>query len=204
MTADDPLREYRERRDPACTPEPAGDSPRASGETPLFVIQRHDASSDHYDLRLEIGGVLASWAVPKGPSTDPRVKRLAIRTEDHPLAYADFEGVIPAGEYGAGTVLVWDRGPYRNLRADRENGADMPASLRDGKVEVWLEGDKLEGGYVLIRTDSGGGDDRERWLLKKLDDDTADARRNPVSTEPRSVASDRTLEEVASQEGDGS
>ncbi len=204
MAPDDPLEAYRERRDPGRTPEPAGDSPRRSGDTPLFVIQHHDASSSHFDLRLEIGGVLASWAVPKGPSTDPREKRLALRTEDHPLEYAGFEGVIPEDEYGAGTVLVWDRGPYRNLRAEKEgDGTDMQQALADGKVEVWLDGEKLRGGWALVRT-GGSDDDRERWLLVKMDDDEADARRNPVSTQNRSVATGRTLDEVATEEGDPS
>lgn len=201
MTSDDPLEAYRARRDPDRTPEPAGDSPRSPGDAPLFVIQHHDASSTHFDLRLEVGGVLASWAVPKGPSTDPRERRLAVRTEDHPLEYGGFEGVIPEGEYGAGAVVVWDRGPYRNLRAEKDDdGAGMAESIDDGKVEVWLEGQKLRGGFALVRT--GGSDgDRERWLLLKMDDDEADARRNPVSTEPESVETGRTLDEVADEEG---
>jgi DNA ligase D-like protein (predicted 3'-phosphoesterase) len=140
--------------------------------------------------------------VPKGPSTDPSVKRLALPTEDHPLDYADFEGVIPEGEYGAGTVLVWDTGPYRNLRAekDKEN-LSMEEALQEGKVEVWLEGEKLQGGYALIQT--GSGDD-ERWLLIKMDDDEADARRNPTSTEPASVLSGLTLEEIEEKAKDQS
>jgi len=162
------------------------------------VIQKHDASTLHYDFRLEIDGVLKSWAVPKGPSTDPRVRRLAIPTEDHPLEYADFEGTIPEGEYGAGTVLVWDTGPYRNLRAGKEgDGQSMLQALKEGKVEVWLDGMKLQGGYVLIRT--GKGDD-VRWLLIKMNDDEADARRNPTSTEPESALTGRTLEEIAAQQ----
>lgn len=162
------------------------------------MIQKHDASTLHYDFRLEIDGVLKSWAVPKGPSTDPRVRRLAIPTEDHPLEYADFEGTIPEGEYGAGTVLVWDTGPYRNLRAGKEgDGQSMLQALKEGKVEVWLDGMKLQGGYVLIRT--GKGDDA-RWLLIKMNDDEADARRNPTSTEPESALTGRTLKEIAAQQ----
>jgi DNA ligase D-like protein (predicted 3'-phosphoesterase) len=183
---------YQNKRDLRSTPEPSGD---ADGNERRFVIQKHDASTLHYDVRLAIEGALVSWAVPKGPSTDPSEKRLAQRTEDHPLSYADFEGVIPEGQYGAGTVLVWDRGPYRNLRAEKD-GASMRASLDGGKVEVWLDGEKLQGGYALIRID----DADDRWLLIKMDDEAADARRNPTSTEPKSVLSGRTLDEIADDE----
>ena len=115
----DRLREYREKRDPERTPEPGGNGQRGVGSR--FVIQQHDASSRHWDFRLEVGGVLRSWAVPKGPSTDPRDKRLAVQTEDHPLSYGEFEGTIPAGEYGAGDVLLWDRGVWIP-RDDPERG----------------------------------------------------------------------------------
>ena len=188
----DDLDAYRAKRDFDRTTEPRGGD-CSSPEQPVFVIQKHEASTTHYDLRLEHDGVLKSWAVPRGPSTDPGEKRLAVRTEDHPLEYADFEGVISEDEYGGGTVLVWDTGPYRNLRADKpDDGASMEDALADGKVEVWLEGTKLTGGFALVRT---GGDD-DRWLLIKMDDDGADARRNPTSTEPDSVLSGRSLDEV--------
>jgi DNA ligase D-like protein (predicted 3'-phosphoesterase) len=194
------LQEYREKRDLDRTPEPSEEKEDESSAQPIFVIQKHDASNLHYDFRLEVDGVLKSWAVPKGPSTDPSVKRLAIPTEDHPFGYTDFEGVIPEGEYGAGTVMVWDTGPYRNLRAEKDKDElSMKESISEGKVEVWLEGKKLQGGHVLIRT--GKGDD-SRWLLIKEDDDKADARRNPTSTEPKSVLTGRTLEEIAKQEGE--
>ncbi|MGA9538382.1 MAG: DNA polymerase ligase N-terminal domain-containing protein [Desulfobacterales bacterium] len=196
MPSSEALSKYRQKRNFQRTPEPEGGE-SGSSEKPHFVIQKHDASSLHYDLRLEMDGVLKSWAVPKGPSTDPREKRLAVPTEDHPLDYADFEGVIPEGEYGAGTVLVWDTGPYRNLRSEKKDGGvSMAESYADGKIEVWLEGRKIKGGYALIRT---GKDDR--WLLVKMDDDEADARRNPVSTEPTSVLSGRTLEQIAEKSG---
>lgn len=196
---EDSLKDYHKKRDFSRTTEPEGSGDTSSG-SPCFVIQKHDASNLHYDLRLQVGGTLKSWAVPKGPSTDPSVRRLAMPTEDHPLEYIDFEGVIPEGEYGAGTVLVWDTGPYRNLRAEKEeDGLDMPASLEDGKVEVWLEGEKIQGGVVLIRTQEG---EDERWILIKMDDEGADARRNPTSTEPESVLTGRTLEQVAANEGD--
>ncbi len=164
-------------------------------KTPIFVIQKHDASNLHYDFRLEVEGVLKSWAVPKGPSTDPRDKRLAMPTDDHPLDYADFEGVIPEGEYGAGTVLIWDRGPYRLIEED-DDTPSMAEQLKRGHAKFWLEGKKLAGGYALTRT--GSGDD-ERWLLVKMDDDKADARRNPISTEPESVASGRSLKAIAEE-----
>ena len=164
-----------------------------------FVIHQHDASSLHYDFRLEVDGVLKSWAVPKGPSTDPADKRLAIRTDDHPLAYADFEGVIPQEEYGGGTVMVWDAGSYRNLRAGKGSASlDMPGSIRSGLIEVWLEGEKLRGGYALKRLRGGEG---AQWLLVKMDDEAADARRRPTSTEQRSVKTGRTLHQIARASG---
>jgi DNA ligase D-like protein (predicted 3'-phosphoesterase) len=190
------LDEYLKKRDFRGSPEPAGDGDTGADD-PVFVIQKHDASTLHYDFRLEVDGVLKSWAVPKGPSTDPREKRLAQPTEDHPLDYATFEGVIPEGHYGAGTVLVWDLGPYHNLRAEEDEPVSMPEALDEGKVEVWLEGQKLQGGYALVRID----DADDRWLLIKMDDE-ADARRNPTSTEPKSVLTDRTLEEIAAQDTD--
>ncbi|KPK70245.1 DNA ligase [candidate division TA06 bacterium SM1_40] len=195
------LKRYREKRDFRRSPEPSGGGREPSGQ-PIFVIQKHAARTLHYDFRLEVGGVLKSWAVPKGPSTDPRQRRLAVPTEDHPIEYAEFEGVIPDGEYGAGTVLVWDAGTYRNLRAEKEgDGASMEQAIEQGMVEIWLDGKKLRGGYALVRT--GGGDDR-RWLLVKMKDEWADARRRPTSTEPESVLTGRTLEQIAREEVAGS
>lgn len=160
-----------------------------------FVIQKHGASRLHYDFRIEVDGVLKSWAVPKGPSTDPRVKRLAVPTEDHELNYKEFEGTIPQGEYGAGTVMIWDRGTYRHLSEESDGEQkSISACLDDGELKIWLDGEKIRGGYVLVQTDSG---DDERWLLIKMDDEEADARRNPVSTEKLSVFSGRDLEEIA-------
>jgi len=163
---------------------------------PRFVIQKHDASSLHYDFRLEVDGTLRSWAVPKGPSADPREKRLAVEVEDHPLDYADFEGVIGQGNYGAGSVIVWDRGTYRNL--DEEHS--MAESLAAGHANVWLEGAKLKGGWTLQRTRAG---EKPQWLLIKRRDEGADARRNPESTQPESVISGRTVEQVADEEAGG-
>ncbi len=187
----DKLQKYKEKRDLNVTPEPAGGKSKAGA--PIFVIQKHAARSLHYDFRLEVDGVLASWAVPKGPSTDPKVRRLAMRTEDHPMDYADFEGVIPKGHYGAGTVIVWDQGTYRNLMAEKPKPLSMEASIHAGHVEVWLEGEKLQGGFTLVRTEK---EPREQWLLIKMKDSEADARRNPVNTQVESVLSGKTLEEV--------
>ena len=153
------------------------------------MIQKHAATSLHYDLRLEVDGVLVSWAVPRGPSTDPQVRRLAVQVDDHPLSYGHFEGVIEAG-YGAGAVIVWDTGSYENLRED----VSMGQALAEGHVRVALHGHKLRGGYTLRRTGEGA---RPRWLLMKRRDAQADARRDPVSTEPQSVLSGLTIEEVA-------
>jgi DNA ligase D-like protein (predicted 3'-phosphoesterase) len=152
--------------------------------TPRFVIQKHAASTLHYDLRLEAAGVLKSWAVPKGPSTDPREKRLAVEVDDHSLGYADYEGVIGDG-YGAGRVIVWDKGTYRSL-----TDGPVEEALENGHLSFWLDGEKLRGGWTLQRT--GGA----QWLLIKRRDECADARRNPVSTQPESVLSGRTIEEL--------
>jgi DNA ligase D-like protein (predicted 3'-phosphoesterase) len=188
----DDLETYREKRDFARTPEPAPGRKRRGGE-PRFVIQMHDATTLHYDFRLEAGGVLKSWAVPRGPSTNPKDKHLAVRTEDHPLAYADFEGVIPSGEYGAGAVLVWDAGTYRNLTERDGEQVPVERAVEDGHVTFWLEGRKLTGGYALTRI---ARDRRERWLLVKMSDAGADARRDPVATQPESVLSGRTIEAI--------
>ena len=195
------LKPYRDKRDFRKTAEPQ-EGPvdfEWARERPVFVIQKHQASNLHYDFRIDVDGVLKSWAVPKGPSTDPRDKRLAVPTEDHPLGYADFEGVIPEDAYGGGTVMIWDRGSYRNLKEAGDPAASVAEQIANGHITIRLEGQKIRGGYALVRTGRGGGDDR--WLLVKMDDDDADARRNPVSTEPRSVATGRTLEEIRREEG---
>lgn len=190
----DDLDTYRDRRDFRSTPEPEGTSPSRRSDRPRFVIQQHDASSMHWDLRLEADGVLKSWAVPRGPSTDPREKRLARRVEDHPVDYLDFEGVIPEDEYGGGSVIVWDAGTYGNLT--ERDGAELSVAdaIDAGHLSFWLEGKKLRGGWALTRF--RGDDD---WLLVKRDDDEADARRNPASSQPESVLSGRTVAEVAEE-----
>lgn len=184
-----PLSEYRRKRRSGRSPEPPGRRRRRKSDPgPRFVIQHHAARSDHYDFRLEIDGVLVSWAIPKGPSTNPKDRRMARRTEDHPLEYQEFEGVIPDSEYGAGRVIVWDHGTYAN-RTDHE----MSTCLGRGHLSFRLDGDKLRGGYALTRIREGR---EETWLLMKRRDEDADARRNPVRSEPESVLSGRTLDEL--------
>lgn len=188
-------KEYEEKRDFDRTSEPRGDADfTKEKDEPVFVIQKHDASNLHYDFRLEIDGALKSWAIPKGPSTDPSEKRMAIPTEDHPLAYADFEGVIPEDEYGAGTVMIWDRGTFENKKEDK----DLRKWYEEGHLEVWLKGEKVKGGYALFKPDSDKMNDN--WLLVKMDDEHADARRKPTSTENKSVKSGRSLQEIKENE----
>lgn len=194
MNEDNKLNEYRRKRDFSRTAEPGG-HPGKSSKQPVFVIQQHDASRMHFDFRLEVDGVLASWAVPKGLSTDPREKRLAVRTEDHPIEYADFEGRIPEGEYGAGVVIVWDTGPYEHMSQKDEKPVSLKQALEEGHVKIELFGSKLKGGYAMIHTRMRG--DKKNWLIVKEKDDHADARRNPVSTAPESVLSGVTIEEMA-------
>jgi DNA ligase D-like protein (predicted 3'-phosphoesterase) len=185
--ADDKLHEYQRKRDFKKSPEPQGRAPRRTHK-PRFVVQEHAARSHHYDFRLEVDGVLTSWAVPKGPSADPKEKRLASQTEDHPLDYIDFEGVIPKGEYGAGPVIVWDTGTYRNLTGD--GTIPIEDGFEQGHIRVYLEGHKLRGTWALTRFRDN------QWLLVKTKDDTVDA---GLVNRPESVTSGRTLEQVAAE-----
>lgn len=184
------LERYRAKRDPDRTPEPFGAArqERAGAGARIFAIQQHAARRLHWDLRLEIDGTLASWAVPRGPSLDPAERRLAVRTEDHPLEYADFEGVIPTGNYGAGAMILWDRGVYQpsDAKAPREG-------LADGKLDLRLEGHKLRGRFALVRT--RGGDGREWLLLAKRDADGSSE--DVVQAYPASVLSGLTVQELA-------
>jgi DNA ligase D-like protein (predicted 3'-phosphoesterase) len=164
---------------------------------PIFVVQKHDARRLHYDFRLEVDGALKSWAVPKGPSTDPRDKRLAVPVEDHSLEYATFEGVIEEGQYGAGTVIVWDTGKYRNLTKEDGREVPMAEALERGHAVFRLDGHKLLGPWALTRVATGSD---ERWLLVKKRGEGADARRNPVATQPESALTGRTVEQVAREE----
>lgn len=195
MPEEERLKEYWEKRDFSRTPEPHGGK-RAQGGL-NFVVHKHDASTLHYDLRLEIGGVLKSWAVPKGPSMKPGDKRLAIPTEDHPLDYIDFEGVIPEGQYGAGTVLSWDRGSFENLSKEGEREVPLEEGLEKGHLLVFLKGEKLKGGFALTRFRRGK---KELWLLIKSRDEYAKSTAGPVESQPESVLTGRTIEQVAEQE----
>lgn len=158
------LARYHKKRNFNKTSEPKGKI--ISSDIPVFVVQKHDATTLHYDFRLEIDGVLKSWAIPKGPSNDPRDKRLAIPTEDHPMEYKDFEGVIPEGEYGAGTVEIWDHGTYENLLIDRP----ISKSYNSGKIEIKLHGKKLKGNYTLFEMKSAKTEKGKPkpWLLIKM------------------------------------
>lgn len=158
------LKEYKEKRQFGSTPEPEGDASVVRNHVPVFVVQRHEASHLHFDFRLEVDGVLKSWAVPKGPSMNPKDKRLAVEVEDHPLSYAQFEGVIPEGNYGAGTVEIWDSGVY----ATTDKSLDMATAIEQGLVEFKLHGHKLKGRFTLVRTHMDGKD--KNWLLMKKDD----------------------------------
>ncbi|HYR95464.1 MAG TPA: DNA polymerase ligase N-terminal domain-containing protein [Candidatus Binatus sp.] len=187
------LAEYRRKRRFGVTPEPEGGERRRRRAALSFVVQKHRASHLHYDFRLEWKGRLLSWAVPKGPSLDPSVKRLAMQVEDHPLEYAEFEGIIPEGEYGGGTVMVWDRGTWT------PEVPDVDAALRKGELKFRLDGKKLRGSWVLVRT-RGGPSGKPAWLLIKHRDAYA-SDEDIVATRPRSVLSKRIMAEIAWQEG---
>ena len=186
--ASEPLKTYREKRDFSVTSEPNPSEVSEREESKIFVVQKHDARNLHYDLRLDVDGVLKSWAIPRGPSLDPSQKRLAIETEDHPLEYARFEGIIPKGQYGAGTVIVWDTGPYRNITEKDGRTLSVTEALERGHIAVWLEGQKLNGGYALTRTKRG-------WILVKMKDEGADSK-DILKAEPRSVLSGKTIEDL--------
>jgi len=183
------LKDYQDKRDFNQTREPM-DNKNASYDQPIFVIQKHDAQNLHYDFRIQSKGVLKSWAIPKGPSTDPSIKRLAIETEDHPLDYADFEGVIPEGNYGGGKVIIWDKGPYENHSNKNGNSLSVDQAYDKGHLSIWLKGEKLVGGYELVHMHD------DQWLFIKSDDSEADARRKPTHTEPESVVSGKEVKDL--------
>lgn len=182
----DRLATYRKRRIFAHTPEPKGKAGRR-GKHLIFVVQKHRASHLHYDFRLELDGVLKSWAVPKGPSLDPNHKRLAVRVEDHPYEYKNFEGTIPKGNYGAGEVIVWDKGTYRGANDDGEDAVQK--GLRKGALSIVLRGKKLKGAFSLVRLKQP-----RQWLLIKKDDAYASTR--DVTRNDKSVKSGRRLPDV--------
>ena len=192
------LSEYEAKRDFERTSEPSGvgDNKVAPSEYLRFVIQKHDATRLHYDLRLELGDVFKSWAVTRGPSLDPAEKRLAVEVEDHPLEYGDFEGTIPKGEYGGGTVMIWDRGFWAP-----ESDKPPIQSLRDGELKLAIAGEKLQGSFVLVRLKRRAGEKRNNWLLIKHRDKWATAGKDTVQNQDRSVASGRTMTEIASGNG---
>lgn len=191
------LSTYRAKRDFEKTREPSGTAKVRKAEYPRFVIQKHDATRLHYDLRLEHDGVFKSWAVTKGPSLDPKDKRLAVEVEDHPLDYGDFEGTIPAGEYGGGTVMLWDRGFWVP-----EGDEDIDAALRKGELKFVLAGDKLKGSFVLVRMKGDKyGAKRNNWLLIKHKDEWSSPDGDAVLKKNKSVASGRTMAQIAAGKG---
>jgi len=191
----DQLKTYREMRDFNRTTEPfGGGSKQERGKNPRFVIHKHSSKNQHYDLRLEVDGILKSWAVPKGPSLNPRDKRLALPTEDHPIEYADFEGVIPPGEYGAGAVIVWDFGTYLNITRKEGKTLSMEDAQKEGHISFQLQGEKLRGGFALTRTSIGTD---ERWILVKKNDEEVDLDTDILRVEPYSALTGRTVEELA-------
>jgi bifunctional non-homologous end joining protein LigD len=190
----DLLKKYRQMRDFGDTPEPSGGKPKKR-KLPIFVIQKHRASHLHYDFRLEMEGVLKSWAVPKGPSYDPTARRLAMMTEDHPYDYASFEGVIPAGNYGAGNVIIWDEGEWEFI----EPGDDPVAALKSGKLTFRMYGKKMFGEWALVKI--GGrskksSDKGNEWLLLKHRDQFANPDVDVTVVAPRSVVSNKLVEEM--------
>ena len=193
------LRTYRRKRDFTKTAEPEGTGRRAGRRPPaperlsggLFCIQKHAASRLHHDLRLELDGVLVSWAVPKGPSLDPKVRRLAVHVEDHPIEYGDFEGTIPKGEYGGGTVMLWDTGSWEPV-------GDARRGLEKGELKFRLAGERLRGGWVLVHTRGSGDDEENQWLLiKERDEEARPGEPDPWGPDDRSVSTGRTMEEIA-------
>ncbi len=186
----DLLKKYRQMRDFGGTPEPSGGKPKTT-RLPIFVIQKHQASRLHYDFRLEMEGVLKSWAVPKGPSYDPAVKRLAMMTEDHPYDYAAFEGVIPAGNYGAGNVIIWDNGTWEFI----EPGDDPVKAVQQGKLTFRMFGKKMFGEWALVKI-RGRSPKGNEWLLLKHRDQYANAKIDVTEVAPRSVVSNLLVEEI--------
>ena len=195
------LKEYKAKRNFKNTPEPKGKEAKANGEL-KFVIQKHDASHLHYDFRLEIEGALKSWAIPKGPSTDPSVKRLAMQVEDHPMEYGHFEGIIPEGNYGAGTVMIWDEGTYHAIDTQGREADEkaLAAMWHRGSLKFVLNGKKLKGEFALVKTKAQKGRDNQWLLIKHRDDYASD---DDITTKDKSVVTNRSLEQIANQSVSG-
>jgi bifunctional non-homologous end joining protein LigD len=193
MARTDPLAQYNAKRDFKLTPEPAGKVAKGAGNR--FIVQKHDATRLHYDFRLEVDGVLKSWAVTRGPSADPADKRLAVRTEDHPMSYADFEGVIPKGEYGGGSVMLWDRGTWTPVVGKSAK------DIEQGHLHFILDGTRMKGEWLLVRMKPRPGEKRENWLLRKIDDAYAGGPDDLVGRHLTSILTDRTMAEIAGDEG---
>lgn len=196
QSAREQLTEYRRKRDFGKTAEPEGGAERGKRSGKLeFVIQKHDASHLHYDLRLELDGVMKSWAVPKGPSPDPTIKRLAMQVEDHPMEYNSFEGTIPEGEYGGGTVMLWDHGWYEPENGGGEDG--VREGLKKGDLKIIFHGKRIKGRYVLVRTRGfGSGGSKPSWLLIKHKDEYVEPGDALVERYTTSVTTKRTMEQI--------
>ncbi len=185
----DKLKKYKLKRNLRKTPEPIESKP---GNKNIFVVQKHDASNLHYDFRIQIKDVLVSWAVPKGPSMDPSVKRLAIPTEDHPLSYADFEGTIPEGQYGAGTVMVWDIGTFENIK-----NQSLQDQKENGQIEIKLKGKKLKGNFSLVKFMGKKDFLDQKWLLIKMSDKYVSKKGDILKDKPNSAKSGKSLKKIS-------
>jgi bifunctional non-homologous end joining protein LigD len=194
MARKKPLTEYHRKRNFAKTAEPAGTTVKRSRKRLRFVVQKHDATNLHFDLRLELDGVMKSWAVPKGPSYDPSQKRLAMEVEDHPIEYNAFEGTIPEGEYGAGTVMIWDRGTYEPV--DGGGAESVREEYEEGNLKVVFHGKRLLGEWVLVRMRRSARG-KPPWLLIKHRDEVATSDLDVVAKALTSVVSGRTMDEIA-------
>ena len=190
MARSDPLASYNAKRDFKRTAEPAGKRGKTSGGN-SFVVQKHDATRLHWDFRIEVDGVFKSWAVTKGPSPDPDDKRLAVQTEDHPLTYGEFEGIIPKGEYGGGTVMLWDRGTWAPIAGKSAKDLD------NGHLHFTLDGERMKGEWIIFRLKPRSGEKRENWLLRKVGDGFAMQGDVLIDRALTSVLTGRTMEQIA-------